>query len=173
MLADLFENEKPLYKNLIENLAKQRKLRPVFVERKPRAERFAWIKEALGRKQNEADRRQSASRSGWSAATPRCCAIFWTASASSMTKMARWNKFRPSPTEPALEAAVSALLDKYDPALSRFTSTRSRRWMKTAGRCSTKSSLLTRNCSSRLHRRCHKTRPKPQDKPQRRSLFKM
>jgi hypothetical protein len=53
MLADLFENEKPLYKNLIENLAKQRKLRPVFVERKPRPERFAWIKDALGRKQNE------------------------------------------------------------------------------------------------------------------------
>src|SRR5580693_219865 len=53
MLADLFENEKQLYKNLIENLAKQRKLRPVFVERKPRVERFAWIKEALGRKQNE------------------------------------------------------------------------------------------------------------------------
>jgi hypothetical protein len=53
MLAEMFENEKPLYKNLIENLAKQRKLRPIFVERKPRAERFAWIKEALGRRQNE------------------------------------------------------------------------------------------------------------------------
>src|SRR5208282_2766402 len=53
MLGELFENEKPLYKNLIENLAKQRKLRPVFIERKPRVERFAWIKEALGRRQNE------------------------------------------------------------------------------------------------------------------------
>lgn len=53
MLADLFENEKPLYKNLIESLARQRKLRPVFIERKPRNERFAWMKEALGRKQNE------------------------------------------------------------------------------------------------------------------------
>ena len=48
MLGEMFENEKPLYKNLIDNLAKQRKLRPVFVERKPRVERFAWIKEALG-----------------------------------------------------------------------------------------------------------------------------
>jgi len=53
MLGEMFENEKPLYKNLIDNLAKQRKLRPIFVERKPRVERFAWIKEALGRKQNE------------------------------------------------------------------------------------------------------------------------
>lgn len=40
-------------KATIEALCKQRKLRPVFVERKPRAERFAWIQEALGRRQNE------------------------------------------------------------------------------------------------------------------------
>ena len=53
MLADLFENDKPLYKSVVENLAQQRKLRPIFVERKPRVERFAWIKEALGRKQSE------------------------------------------------------------------------------------------------------------------------
>lgn len=48
------EKEKPLYKATIESLAKQRKLRPVFVERKPKAERHDWILEALGRKINEA-----------------------------------------------------------------------------------------------------------------------
>lgn len=53
IFADIFEKEKPLYKNLVESLAKQRKLRPVFLERKPRPERFAWIKEALGRKVNQ------------------------------------------------------------------------------------------------------------------------
>jgi hypothetical protein len=53
IFSHLFENEKPLYKNLIETLAKQRKLRPVFIERKPRPERYAWFKEALGRKVNE------------------------------------------------------------------------------------------------------------------------
>jgi hypothetical protein len=53
LLSYVFEKQKPLYKNLIETLAKQRKLRPVFIERKPRAERHAWIKEALGRKVNE------------------------------------------------------------------------------------------------------------------------
>jgi len=36
ILGEMFENEKQLYRNLIENLAKQRKLRAVFVERKPR-----------------------------------------------------------------------------------------------------------------------------------------
>jgi len=47
------EKEKPLYKATIESLAKQRKLRPVFLERKPRTERHAWMLEALGRKINE------------------------------------------------------------------------------------------------------------------------
>ena len=47
------ENEKHLLKATIDTLAGQRKLRPIFVERKPRNERFAWLKEALGRKQNE------------------------------------------------------------------------------------------------------------------------
>lgn len=49
----LGEKEKHLLTASIDSLAKQRKLRPVFVERKPKAERFAWMQEALGRKQNE------------------------------------------------------------------------------------------------------------------------
>src|SRR3954462_12300620 len=49
----LQEQEKPLYKATIDSLAQQRKLRPVFVERKPRIERHAWMKDALSRKQNE------------------------------------------------------------------------------------------------------------------------
>ena len=47
------EKEKPLYKATIESLAKQRKLRPVFLERKPRLERHQWMMEALGKKINE------------------------------------------------------------------------------------------------------------------------
>ena len=53
IFAYLFEKEKPLYKATIESLAKQRKLRPVFVERKPRAERSAWLQETLARKSSE------------------------------------------------------------------------------------------------------------------------
>ncbi|MEI8341214.1 MAG: hypothetical protein WCH43_06715 [Verrucomicrobiota bacterium] len=49
----LHDKEKKLYKATLEALAKQRHLRAVFVERKPRGERHAWIHEALGRKAND------------------------------------------------------------------------------------------------------------------------
>lgn len=48
----LFEKEKPLYKATIEALAQKRNLRPVFVERKPRDERFLWMKDSLSRPAN-------------------------------------------------------------------------------------------------------------------------
>ena len=54
LLHFLFEKEKPLFKATVDSLAQARKLRPLFVERKPKWERFAWIRENLGRKQNEA-----------------------------------------------------------------------------------------------------------------------
>lgn len=53
LFAFLMETEKPLYKATIETLARQRKMRPVFVERKPREERHAWLHENLGRKASE------------------------------------------------------------------------------------------------------------------------
>jgi len=46
----LQEKEKPVYKAVIQNLANQRKLRPVFVERKPKPERHTWLQQALARK---------------------------------------------------------------------------------------------------------------------------
>lgn len=49
----LFENEKPLYKATIDTLSKQRKLRAVFVERKPRADRHAWMRDVVGKKVND------------------------------------------------------------------------------------------------------------------------
>ena len=49
----LIEKEKALYKATIETLAKQRKLREIFVERKPRAERHVWMREVLGKKVND------------------------------------------------------------------------------------------------------------------------
>jgi len=53
LFSYLFEHNKPLYKATIEALAKQRHLRGVFVERKPRLERFAWMQANLGRRANE------------------------------------------------------------------------------------------------------------------------
>jgi hypothetical protein len=45
----LQEAEKPTYRMAIQTLAAQRKLRPQFVERKPREERYQWLQAALGR----------------------------------------------------------------------------------------------------------------------------
>jgi hypothetical protein len=53
LFSFLFEKEKPLYRATIESLATQRKLRPVFIDRKPRPERFAWMQETLSRKNSE------------------------------------------------------------------------------------------------------------------------
>ena len=53
LFSHIHEKEKPLYKATIETLAKQRNLRPVFVERKPREERFAWLREMVAKKQND------------------------------------------------------------------------------------------------------------------------
>ncbi len=49
----LQEKEKAVYKAAIQNIAAQRRLRPVFIERKPKAERHLWLKGALSRKPAE------------------------------------------------------------------------------------------------------------------------
>ena len=49
ILEFTFANDKPLYRATIEAVAQSRKLRPVFLERQPRAERHAAVISALGR----------------------------------------------------------------------------------------------------------------------------
>lgn len=46
------DSDRPGYRTCIGLLAGRRKLRPVFVERKPRDERHAWMKDALSRPAN-------------------------------------------------------------------------------------------------------------------------
>src|SRR5580692_2272108 len=53
IFAYLQEKEKPVYRAVIQNLANQRKLRPVFIERKPKPERHTWLQQALARKPAE------------------------------------------------------------------------------------------------------------------------
>ncbi len=50
MFAYLLEFEKPVYKAMIQNIASRRKLRPVFIERKPKNERYLWLQQALSLK---------------------------------------------------------------------------------------------------------------------------
>jgi hypothetical protein len=49
IFSRLQEAEKPTYRMAIQTLAAQRKLRPQFVERKPRDERSRWLQGALSR----------------------------------------------------------------------------------------------------------------------------
>ncbi|MBV8375731.1 MAG: hypothetical protein JO279_01890 [Verrucomicrobia bacterium] len=46
----LLEFEKPVYKAMVQNIAARRKLRPVFIERKPKPERHSWLQQALSLK---------------------------------------------------------------------------------------------------------------------------
>jgi len=48
----LHDNDRAAYKNMAGMLATRRKLRPVFVVRKPRGEREEWMRGALGRAAN-------------------------------------------------------------------------------------------------------------------------
>ena len=50
IFAYLLEFEKPVYKAMILNLATRRKLRPVFIERKPKNDRHLWLQQALSLK---------------------------------------------------------------------------------------------------------------------------
>jgi hypothetical protein len=50
VLVFLLEYEKPVYKAMIQNIASRRKLRPIFIERKPKSERHIWLQQALSLK---------------------------------------------------------------------------------------------------------------------------
>ena len=60
ILTHLQGADKPTYRVAIQTLASARKLRPIFVERKPRPERHAWMQTALARPQNEPDKLRAA-----------------------------------------------------------------------------------------------------------------
>ena len=49
ILNFVFESDKPSYKAVINGVAEARKVRPVFLERQPRAQRHALVVAALGR----------------------------------------------------------------------------------------------------------------------------
>src|SRR4051794_18234044 len=53
ILSYLQKERTPVFKSVVQTLASQRNLRTVFVERKPPAERYTWIKGALGRKPSD------------------------------------------------------------------------------------------------------------------------
>lgn len=53
LIQHLHEKEKPLYKAALAALAQKRKLRSVFIERKPRTEQHRWVREQLSHPSND------------------------------------------------------------------------------------------------------------------------
>lgn len=49
VFGDLFADDKAGYRSVVQTLATRRKLRPQYLERKPRFERHVWMAEDLGR----------------------------------------------------------------------------------------------------------------------------
>jgi hypothetical protein len=101
---------------VIENLANQRKLRPVYIERKPRPERFAWIKDALGRKANEPVAANLLQLWLVNRHSAMLC-DFLDSLGIPHEANGTVDDIPPQPEMPVLQNAVTALLEKYDPPI--------------------------------------------------------
>lgn len=112
----LFEKEKPLYKATIEALAKKRNLRPVFVERKPRNERFAWMKDALGRPANDGVAAHLLQVWLVGAQSALLC-DFLDALGITHDENGTVEELPPAPAKEKIEAAVETLLSKHEPGV--------------------------------------------------------
>lgn len=114
VFTHLHDKEKAVYKAAIQNLAAQWKLRPVFVERKPKAERHLWLKRALSRK--PADEFAVQVLQIWLLGAQRdlICEFLDQLGIPHDGKGVVDN-LPPEPSREHLERAVNALLDKHPP----------------------------------------------------------
>ena len=113
ILIHLQEEQKPLYRATIDALAKQRKLRGVFVERKPREERHAWMHDALSRKLNESIAAQLLQVWLVSAQSKLLC-DFLDGLGIKHEKDGTVDELPPAPTKEALIPVIDELLTKHD-----------------------------------------------------------
>ncbi len=112
ILSYLQKEENAVYKNVVQALAQQRKLRPVFVERKPPAERYPWIQNALSRKVS--DTFAAHFLQGWllGAQKPLLC-DFLDSLGIEHDADGTVEKLPESPAKEKLTEVVTQLLDKY------------------------------------------------------------
>jgi len=112
----LFEKEKPLYKATIDTLAKKRNLRPIFVERKPRDERFAWLKDSVSRAVN--DGVAAHLLQVWLIGTQAALLCdFLDALGIAHDENGTVEQLPPAPAKEALAGAIDTLLSKHDAAV--------------------------------------------------------
>ena len=110
----LQEKEKPVYRAVIQNLANQRKLRPVFIERKPKPERHTWLHQALARK--PADDLATQVLQIWllGAQQPLICG-FLEALQIKHDGKGVVDQLPPEPEPPKLQAAIDSILEHHSP----------------------------------------------------------
>lgn len=114
LFAFLHEHEKPVYKAAIQGLANQRNLRAVFVERKPRDERHAWMKAALSRPVS--DTLATHLVQAWLlGANKQMLCDFLDGLEIAHEEDGTVEIIPPSPPKEKLQAAVDQLLTKYNP----------------------------------------------------------
>ena len=116
LFSYLHEKEKPLYKATIEAVAKQRKLRPVFIERKPRNERHAWLQDALGRKSSDAVAAHILQI--WLVGQhSKLLCDFLDGLEIKHDENGTVEQLPPAPSKEALEKVINELLQKHDPEI--------------------------------------------------------
>jgi hypothetical protein len=112
IFSHLVEQEKPVYKAAVHNLAGQQKLRPVFVERKPRQERYLWLQQALSRK--PADNLAAQLLQIWLLGAQRdMICRFLDALGISHDGKGVFEDLPAEPSEEALKRAISELFEKH------------------------------------------------------------
>jgi hypothetical protein len=116
LLGFIQENEKPLYQATVETIAKQRKLRPIFIERKLRAERYGWLQTNLGRAQHDAVAAHLLQIWLVGAQTSLLC-DFLDALGIAHDKNGTIETLPAAPPKTELAAAVEKLMGKHDPAV--------------------------------------------------------
>jgi hypothetical protein len=118
--ADLFAHlqgkERKLYQATIDTLAKQRRFRPVFISQKPPTERHAWMKDALGRAQNNAVAAHILQIWFVGGHKDVLC-DFLDALGISHEENGTVDQLPPAPAKAELAKAVDTLLTKHSPAL--------------------------------------------------------
>jgi len=103
------ENERDGYRAAVATLATRRRLRPVFVERKPRPERNAWLAGALSRKESDDAAREILQAWLLGAHRPMICA-FLDALGVKHDGQGLLDELPPQPPAGRLAGAIDAIL---------------------------------------------------------------
>jgi len=110
-LGELREGSRDAYRAAVAVLAGRRKLRPAFIDKKPLAERHAWMAAELAKKSN-ADVAAEVLQ-GWLFACRKPMMAAFLDSLGAPHEDALIENLPPEPPRDKIEAAVSALLDSH------------------------------------------------------------